>query len=53
MEEKKRNHLTLEVKYFIVQEEARKPRKSITDFIYAVNIKYGIKSSEGTIHRVT
>ena len=36
MEEKKRNHLTLEVKHFIVQEKARKPRKSITDLIYDI-----------------
>ena len=41
MKEKKRNHLTLELKYFIVQEKARKPYllilKSINDVIFDVN----------------
>ena len=45
MKVKKRNHLTLEVKHFIVQEKARKPHllvlKSINDVIFDVNINYG------------
>ena len=43
-EKRKRNHLTLEVKHFIVQEKARKPHllilKSINDVIFDVNINY-------------
>ena len=45
MKEKKRNHLTLEVKYFIVQEKARKPHllilKIINHLIFDVNVNYG------------
>ena len=45
MKEKKRNHLTLDAKHFIVQGKARKPHllilKSIDDVIFDVNINYG------------
>ena len=41
MKEKKHNHLTLEVKQFMVQEKGSKPRKGIKDLIFDENIKYG------------
>ena len=52
MVEKKRNHLTLEVKHYIIKEKARKPRKTVRDLVFDVSSKYGVKTSRGTIHRV-
>ena len=52
MDEKKRNHLTLEIKHFIIEEKARKPRKTVRDLVFDVSSKYGVKTSRGTIHRV-
>ena len=39
MEGKKRNHLTLEVKKFIVQEKARKPKESKFELIFDARAK--------------
>ena len=52
MEERKRNHLTLEIKNHIVLEKVRKPRRTVRDLIFDVNLKYGIKTSIRAIHRV-
>ena len=42
MEEKKRNHLTLEVKDFIVQKKTRTQRKTEFDLIFDVSTKYSL-----------
>ena len=52
MEERKRNHLTLEIKNYIVLEKIRKPRRTVRDLVHDVNLKYGIKPSIGAIHNV-
>lgn len=52
MEENKPNHLRLEAKHFIVQKKVRKPRKTISDLIFEVSTKYGVKTLTGTLHRV-
>ena len=52
MEERKRNHLTLEIKKYIVLEKIRKPRRTVRDLVHDVNLKYGIKPSIGAIHNV-
>ena len=39
MEERKRNHLTLEIKNNIVLEKIRKPRRTVRDLIFHVNLK--------------
>ena len=52
MEERKRNHLSLEIKNNIVLEKIRKPRITVRDLVHDVNLKYGIKPSIGLIHNV-
>ena len=52
MEENKGKYLTLEVKHFILQRKARKPRKSISDLIFDISTKSEGKTSAGTIQRV-
>ena len=51
-QEKKRNHLTLELKNFIVKEKATKPQKTTSDLISDVSRKYEPKTATGTIHGV-
>ena len=51
MEEKKQNHLRLELKYFKVQENARLVRESIWDLISVSSTKNGLTST-GIIHGV-
>ena len=52
MEERKRNHLTLEIKNYIVLEKIRKPRRTVRDLVHDLNLKYEIKPSIGAIHNV-
>ena len=52
MKERKRNHLTLEIKKYIVLKKIRKPRKTVRDLVSDVYLNCGIKASIGAIHRV-
>ena len=53
MEERKRIHLKLEIKEnYIGLELIRKPRRTVRDLFFDVNLKYGIKPSIEAIHRV-
>ena len=48
-DQKQRNHLTLEVKNFIVQQKLQRSKKSQRNLKNDVSVKYGIQTSKGTI----